>query len=71
MKSKPVLPYNYRITLRDHFAIAALTAFKEVATEADIGSSQTGRANWWWKGEEIANRCYSIAEAMLKARDAK
>ena len=49
------------MTLRDYFAGQVL-----------IGELSSQNQNWEWlsnKKEQLANRCYEIADAMLKERD--
>ena len=52
--------YSTGMTLRDYFAAAALNGF--------IASVQPGQI---WSCEEIAVTCYRMADAMIKAKEAK
>jgi hypothetical protein len=52
------------MTLRDYFAGQALAAFSEVATTTDVSDSI-----FFCEPGEIADRCYAIADAMVKLSD--
>ena len=52
---------HHGMTLRDYFAANALAAC-EVTTENDMGMG------FWYGPQQLADRCYAIADAMLKAR---
>ena len=51
-----VTPYNSGMTLRDYFAAKAMQGFQE---------------QWVYdNSDEIANKAYAMADAMMKAREA-
>ncbi|MGA0889625.1 MAG: hypothetical protein ACO3S0_17045 [bacterium] len=50
------------MTLRDYFAGQALAGGLEQGVEDDMN------IEWWHGPHKIAKRAYSIADAMLKAR---
>lgn len=52
------------MNLRDYFAGQVLAGFNEIATEDELG------VGFWHEPKKIANRCYLIADAMLKVREA-
>ena len=67
MKNIPAFPNNFTIekfqgmTLRDYFAAKAITMFEwSLITQADGKNVMDSFA---------AERCYMVADAMLKARD--
>jgi len=51
-----------RISIRDYFAAQALAAFEEISVDSDMGR------DFWYSSEDIAKRCYDVANAMLVER---
>ena len=57
------------MTLRQYYAGQALVGFKEIATQSHMHEALGAKdANsFWWRPDEIAQRCLSIADALIKA----
>lgn len=51
---------------RDYFAAAALAGGLEQGVENDMAAIVPHKHSWWHDPEKIADRAYSIADAMLR-----
>jgi hypothetical protein len=64
-----ITPYNPGMTLRDYFAAASIEAAMRMV-KRDLNRDQE---DFYWnqiEREIVASRAYSMADAMLKAREA-
>lgn len=55
------MPMRDGMTLRDYFAAACIPEMIRLSMDQDGG----------WLTENVANGCYNLADAMLKAREIK
>ena len=64
ISASPISNTEDRNILRDKFAMAALTGI--IAAREGVNS-----AAFCWEANEVAEDAYDLADAMLKAREAK
>lgn len=56
-------------TLLDEFAIAALAGGLEQGVCSDVGNYSPEHPSWWHQSDNIAQRAYAIAQAMMDQKE--